>query len=87
LFLTAGYIAVTTLCRLVQQHREKVLDRLHAEWNAEQKRQKAAELCKRQEEFRAEQQQQNDRELLLCRLKTEKQNRQPSDVGQSDPGV
>ena len=86
LFLIAGYIAVTTLCHLMQRHREKVLDRLHAAWNVEQKCQKAAELCKRQEELRAEQQQ-NDRERLLRRLKTEKQNRQQSDVGQADLGA
>ena len=83
LLLIAGYIAVTTLCHLMQRHREKVLDRLHAEWDAKQKRQKAAELCNRQEEFRAEQQQ-NDRERLLRCLKTEKQNRQQSDVGRAD---
>jgi hypothetical protein len=85
LFLIAGYIAVTTLCHLVQRHREKVLDRIHAEWDAEQKHQKAAELYNRQEEFQTEQQQ-NDRERLLRRLKTEQQNRQQSDVGRLDLG-
>lgn len=83
LFLIAGYISVTTLCHLMQRHREKVLDRIHAEWDTEQKRQKAAELCNRQEEFRTEQQQ-NDRERLLRRLKTEQQNRQQSDFGRAN---
>ena len=80
LFLAAGYVTVSAFCRLMQRHREKVVDQLQKEWLAEQQRQKAAELRKRQQEIR-EAQQRRDKERLQRRVRAEVNSSQNSKVG------